>query len=90
MRSLIFNVFFVVVTFLYAFICALLSLLPGRKIMMASLRRYTRLMVWGMRIIAKIDVQVTGHEHIPAEGPQEDGRNLGCGARARPPSFNLS
>jgi len=44
-------------------------ILPGRKIMMASLRRYTRLMVWGMRVIAKIDVQVTGHEHIPAEGP---------------------
>lgn len=33
--------------------------------MMASLSRYTRLIVWGMRRIAGIDVKVTGHEHIP-------------------------
>ena len=69
MRSLLFNIFFVLVTFIYAFVCALLSLLPGRKIMMASLRRYTQVMVWGMRVIAGIKVDVTGHEHIPAEGP---------------------
>lgn len=65
MRSLLFNVFFVVVTILYALVCALLSLLPFRGPMMASLRRYTRLMVWGMRVIAGIKVKVTGHEHIP-------------------------
>jgi 1-acyl-sn-glycerol-3-phosphate acyltransferase len=69
MRSLLFNSFFLVVTAFYAIICVILSLLPGQKIMMASLRRYTRLMVWGMRAIAGIKVQVTGHEHIPAEGP---------------------
>jgi len=63
MRSLVFNVFMVVVTTLYAFVCVILSLLPGRKIMMASLRRYTRVMVWGMRRIAHIDVQVTGHDY---------------------------
>jgi len=33
--------------------------------MMASLRRYTRLMVWGMRNIAGVKVNVSGHEHIP-------------------------
>ncbi|MEP3889180.1 MAG: lysophospholipid acyltransferase family protein [Hellea sp.] len=69
MRSLLFNIFFVLVTFIYAFVCAILSLLPGRKIMMASLRRYTRVMVWGMRVIAGIKVDVTGHGHIPADGP---------------------
>ena len=69
MRSLIFNIFFLVVTVFYAFVSVILSLLPGRKIMMGSLRRYTRLMVWGMRVIAGIKVNVTGHEHIPADGP---------------------
>jgi len=69
MRSFLFNIFFLLTTILYACVCVILSLLPGRKIMMASLRRYTRVMVWGMRRIAGIDVQVTGHKHIPAEGP---------------------
>ena len=68
MRSLLFNIFFGVITTLYAIVCVILSLLPGRKIMMGSLRRYTRLMVWGMRVIAGIKVQVSGHEHIPADG----------------------
>jgi len=39
MRSLLFNGFFLFTTILYAFVCVILSLLPGRKIMMASLRR---------------------------------------------------
>ena len=68
MRSLLFNVFFYSVTVVYALVCVLLSLLPGRLAMMASLRRYTRLMVWGMRVIAGIKVDVRGHEHIPKEG----------------------
>jgi len=68
MRSTLFNIFFVLTTFIYACVCVVLSLLPGRKIMMASLRRYTRVMVWGMRRIAGIDVSVTGHEHVPKAG----------------------
>ncbi len=68
MRSLLFNIFFYSVTFIYAIVCVILSILPGRLIMMASLRRYTRLMVWGMRVIAGIHVDVTGHENIPKEG----------------------
>lgn len=69
LRSLIFNVFFLLVTMVYALVSVILSLFPGRKLMMGSLRRYTRLMVWGMRVIAGIKVNVTGHEHIPADGP---------------------
>ena len=69
MRSLLFNVFFVITTLLYAIICVVFSLLPGRKLMMASLRRYTRVMVWGMRVIAGIKVTVTGHENVPKDGP---------------------
>ena len=65
LRSLIFNIFFGLVTVLYALVCVVLSLLPWRGPMMASLRRYTRLMVWGMRVIAGIKVNVTGHERLP-------------------------
>jgi len=68
MRSTLFNIFFYSVTVIYAVVCVILSLLPGRLIMMASLRRYTRLMVWGMRVIAGIKVDVRGHQHIPATG----------------------
>ena len=69
MRSLLFNLFFVLTTLLYAVICVIFSLLPGRRLMMASLRRYTRVMVWGMRVIAGIDVTVSGHENVPQDGP---------------------
>ena len=68
MRSLCFNIFFYGVTLIYAIVCVVLSLLPGRLAMMASLRRYTKLMVWGMRVIAKIDIRVAGHDNIPKEG----------------------
>lgn len=67
MRSLIFNIFFFVITFIYAIVCVTLSLLPGRNFMMAGLRRYTRVMGWGMRVIAGIKVNVTGREHVPKD-----------------------
>ena len=69
MRSAVFNIFFVMTTLLYAIICVVFSLLPGRTLMMASLRRYTRVMVWGMRNIAGIKVTVSGHDNVPKEGP---------------------
>ena len=69
MRSLLFNLFFLLTTIFYAFVNAALSLLPGRKLMMGSLRRYCKLIVWGMRHIAGIKLTFSGHEHIPAEGP---------------------
>lgn len=69
MRSLIFNLFFYVTTFIYILSCLLASLIPGRRALMAALKRYTKLMVWGMRRIGGMDIQVKGREHIPAEGP---------------------
>lgn len=69
MRSLIFNLFFYVTTVIYVLSCLLASLIPGRGALMAELHRYCSVMVWGMRNIAGIDVQVTGREHIPADGP---------------------
>lgn len=44
------------------------SFVPGRRLMMGSLRRYTLVMTWAMRNIAGIKVAVTGHENVPKDG----------------------
>jgi 1-acyl-sn-glycerol-3-phosphate acyltransferase len=67
-RSTLFNLFFYTMTALYAVVGVVFSLVPGRKLLMASLRRYTKVMRWGMRVIAGIKVEVTGHERVP-NGP---------------------
>lgn len=69
MRALIFNIFFYGMTTLYVFVCLIFSLIPGRAALMAALRRYTKVMVWGMRRIGGMDIQVLGKEHIPPTGP---------------------
>ena len=69
MRSFFFNIFFFLTTLTYALVCVVLSFLPGRKILMGSLHRYTKVMVWGFRHIAAIDMTVTGHENVPLDGP---------------------
>lgn len=69
MRSTFFNIFFALTTFLYAIVAVIFSLVPGRSLMMGSLRRYTKVMVWAMRNIAGIKVNVTGHDHVTHDGP---------------------
>ena len=69
MRSLIFNLFFYLTTTIYILSCLLASLIPGRQALMAALKRYTKLMVWGMRRIGGINIQIVGKENIPVEGP---------------------
>ncbi|MEM7728994.1 MAG: 1-acyl-sn-glycerol-3-phosphate acyltransferase [Pseudomonadota bacterium] len=68
-RSTLFNLFFYAVTAAYALVGVLCSLVPGRALLMGSLRRYTRLVRWGMRVIAGIRVDVTGHARVPDDGP---------------------
>lgn len=69
MRSVIFNIFSYAVTFIYVISCLLFSLIPGRAALMAALRRYTKVMVWGMRHIGGMDIEVRGKENIPPTGP---------------------
>lgn len=69
MRSTLFNLFFYSVTALYALIGVIFSLVPGRALLMGSLRRYTKFIRWGLRVIAGITVEVTGHECVPTDGP---------------------
>ena len=68
MRSLIFNILFYSLTAVFAILCVVLSLIPGRKAMMFGLLAYTKTIKFFMRWVAGIDVTVSGHENIPREG----------------------
>jgi len=61
MRSLFFNLFFYLATFIYGLSCLVFSLIPGRGGLMGALRRYTKVMVWGMRRIAGMDIRSETH-----------------------------
>ena len=69
MRTLAFNIFFYLATFIYGLSCLICSLIPGRKALMGALKRYTKIMVWGMRRIGGMDIEVRGKANIPASGP---------------------
>ena len=69
MRSFFFNILFYAFTAFFAILCVLLSFLPGRKPIMYGLLVYTKTMMWLMRVIAGIDVQVSGHDRLPEKGP---------------------
>lgn len=69
MRSTFFNLFFYTTTAIYAVIGVIFSLVPGRALLMGSLRRYTKVIRWGLRVITGIKVDVSGHEHVPTDGP---------------------
>ena len=69
MRTIGFNLFYMSMTVLYVISCLICSLIPGRAALMGALRRYTKIMVWGMRRIGGMDIQVTGQENIPTSGP---------------------
>ncbi|WP_339745847.1 lysophospholipid acyltransferase family protein [uncultured Maricaulis sp.] len=60
MRSLIFNLAYYTVSAVYAVICAILALVPGRRILMHGIRSYARLTVLLMRWICGIKVEVRG------------------------------
>lgn len=65
MRSIFFNMFFYSVTFIAALIAVLFTFMPGRKLVMMTLQRYTQIICWGMNVIAGIKVNVTGKDNIP-------------------------
>jgi len=68
-RSLLFNILFYILTVFFALACVLLSFLPGRKPIMFGLWAYSNTMVWLMRVVAGIKVEVKGHENLPEKGP---------------------
>ena len=69
MRSFLFNILFYVFSVFFALACVVLSFLPGRKPIMFGLWAYSRSMVWLMRWVGDIKINVTGHENLPEKGP---------------------
>lgn len=69
MRSTLFNIAFAITSIVFGLLCALLSLLPGRKPLMLGLSAYTHTMMFLMRFVADIKVKVSGHENLPETGP---------------------
>jgi len=65
MRSALFAAFYWLASVFYSLLALSLSLLPGRSPVLWVIQRYTRRMVWGMRIIAGIRLEVRGKAHIP-------------------------
>lgn len=60
MRSFVFNIAYWTISGVYAVLCALLALIPGRWALMHGLRSYCRLTVHLMRWICGIKVEVRG------------------------------
>lgn len=60
MRSAIFNIAYYTISAVYAVLCAILALIPGRRILMHGIRSYARLTVLLMRWICGIRVEVRG------------------------------
>lgn len=60
MRSAIFNILYWTISGLYAVLCAILALIPGKFFLMHGVRSYCRLTVLLMRVICGIRVEVRG------------------------------
>jgi 1-acyl-sn-glycerol-3-phosphate acyltransferase len=65
MRSLAFNLAFWTISIFYTAAAALATLVPGHQAVRAIVARYTRSIVWAMRNIAGIDLEVRGRERLP-------------------------
>ena len=60
MRATLFNILYWMMSGVYAVLCALLALIPGKFFLMHGVRSYCRLTVLMMRVICGIRVEVRG------------------------------
>lgn len=65
MRSILFAAYYWMATVFYALSAVILAALPGRRPMAGAIKLYTHRMMWGMRAIAGIDIEVKGKERLP-------------------------
>ena len=65
MRSTLFNVAYWVLSFFYAVMATIASLVPGRGVMTWVIRRYTQRMMWALHWIAGVKVDLRGRERLP-------------------------
>jgi 1-acyl-sn-glycerol-3-phosphate acyltransferase len=68
LRSLAFNLAFGVISVIYGLSAAIAALRPGRGAVRRVVGRYVDAMVWAMRVLAGIRIEVRGREHLP-DGP---------------------
>ena len=69
LRSLAFNIFFYAFTTVTAVVGILLVPIPSPAPLRGLLRRYGQGVMWGMRRIGGMRVEIRGRENIPAKGP---------------------
>ncbi|MAK64789.1 MAG: 1-acyl-sn-glycerol-3-phosphate acyltransferase [Maricaulis sp.] len=60
MRSLVFNIAYWSLSGVYALVCAVLALFPGRRVLMHGLRSYSRATLILMRVVCGIRIEVRG------------------------------
>ena len=68
MRSLVFNVAFLLISIFHLILAALAALSPSPLPVRRVIARYVRRMVWAMRVFAGINLEVRGKELLP-QGP---------------------
>jgi 1-acyl-sn-glycerol-3-phosphate acyltransferase len=68
-RSLAFNVYFYALTVLAALLGIVLVPIPTPVLLRGLLHRYARAVVWGMRWIGGMKVELRGLEYLPKHGP---------------------
>jgi len=68
MKNLIFRVLYLLTSILVALTSLPLLLLPGRKLLMKLMQFYSKMMVFWMRVICGVHVDVRGLENVPRDG----------------------
>jgi 1-acyl-sn-glycerol-3-phosphate acyltransferase len=68
-RSLAFNIYFYVGTLLAALVGIALVPVPTPVLLRGLLHFWARAVVWGMRVIGGMKIEVRGREYVPPQGP---------------------
>src|SRR5215813_14564445 len=68
-RSLAFNLFFYSLTIVTGLVGIVLVLIPTPVLLRGLLHGWARAVVWGMRWIGGMKVEIRGRKNIPAHGP---------------------
>jgi 1-acyl-sn-glycerol-3-phosphate acyltransferase len=68
-RSTAFNVYFYTLTVLAALLGIALVPSPGPELLRGLLHRYARAVVWGMRWIGGMKIEIRGRQYLPERGP---------------------
>ena len=68
MRNLTFRLLYLLTSLFFALTALPLLLLPGRRHLMIWLQKYSRVMVYWMRVVQNIEIEVRGKSIVPHKG----------------------